>query len=563
MEIVVYFSNNRDRKKYFWNFCKRQGICYLPKFSFKLLGNDPNDPYAPKTEYKDPRELINIIEECEFKDSLHVIIDYISWAEFEKYENYSTVFRDIIMCYPEVQFHFDETFTSNNKEFGEFNYTDYLLGPSNPLSEIVDKDWHKFVISGNFADIENQFILLLKGRNNLFDASNLRYAIKKKKFKTLKVNPNFSKLSDSRFTNPAMVVEEEYHQNMFNSYCLYANGFRVFPVTTATELLDMDKKGGGNSKTLVVRDYDLQFVDEDKANIEEKRINEVDWCRTDFVRGAKKIRSDGHYELLEKDNYQCWKSFEGKNTFFVSKGGEGLRIKLRKNKWLQKRQDHMKQCRKKLKIRGLEKPLEGIYESFQHFHVVKQRYKETRYKPWKEEFKIIVTRIEKDGHSCSLDIYGIARSMVHRAEKYYHDKKYRLAALVAGESIEVLNGFHPSLMKRAYYIQAVSENAMSMSLLGGEESKLVDDLIFRFKKIKEDINRMIPDRKDRANVLNSIYNDCRVFCRQVEFFEAADEALSFMVHENEGMNVWDCIKYSCIYLWVKMKKHLSNKVKEN
>ena len=45
---------------------------------------------------------------------------------------------------------------------------------------------------------------------------------------------------------------------------------------------------------------------------------------------------------------------------------------------------------------------------------------------------------------------------------------------------------------------------------------------------------MVVGKVDRKNVLNNIYNDCRIFCRDVEYLEAADEALSFLVHENEG-----------------------------
>ena len=223
----------------------------------------------------------------------------------------------------------------------------------------------------------------------MFDGSNLRCAIRTYKLvNKLKVRDNFSKVTESRRDHLAIVVEEEYQQSMFNGYCLYANGYRVIPIMTATELkwINKDenekyiKEGVDNNtpkatsrlakympvkwcrdkvmewrrktdpKTIVVRDYDLQFIDERKCLTVEKpevinesgekveEINEID-----LVRGAKYCaditvkKTEGGKEIIDRkytDDFVLvpkdtksnpyWKAFENTPTFFVSKGGSKL-----------------------------------------------------------------------------------------------------------------------------------------------------------------------------------------------------------------------------------------------
>ena len=203
-----------------------------------------------------------------------------------------------------------------------------------------------------------------------------------------------------------------------------------------------------------------------------------------------------------------------------------------------------------LKIRvlllyGIQKPIEGIYVSMQDFKPVRNRYKKTVYgilRKKKNFYRMSIKREEVGGHGCPLDIYGIVRSMVNRAELYYRFGRPRLAALVTGEAIEILNGFHMSLMKQAYYIKAVSENAMAMSLLGGDEGILSDDLLFRMRKVREEVNRLVQDNEDRENLLMNIYNDCRLFCREKEYLDAADDALSYMMRDKEGWDLFSRIR---------------------
>lgn len=582
-EKVIYFSLNKARADSFYDYIIKKGICYQPKFSFSVV--------KPKEEFKDPRDLIPLIEEELKKDSLHIIIDYISCCEWDKFDNHATVIRDIIMAYPEVQFLFDETFVRNSeiKEKTDFIkeeesnilhkdnwcFLNFLFQDASIMTceqqqdagkgtchkinikvfignneeEILPfyvlTDWHQFDLGNNSngdfdpTSVKEQFVRLLKGRNNMYDGSNLRCAIKAYKFGKLHVMNNFRKLTDSRRDYVAVVVEEEYQQAMFNGYCLYANGFRVLPIMTATELQvanNSSKNFRGNY--IVVRDYDLQFLDEDDKKTQNKQTGTFE---IDYIRGAKnwsKIIPTQGFEFIPETGLGSnpyWGNFDTDKTAFISKGADNLDVRLTFEND-EKRPMCPIENKSKLKLYGIKKPVEGIYSSIHRFEEIERRYKETLYdNPKDSEYVIDIKRQGDDGHSCPLDIYGIARSMVHRAEIYYYFKRHRLAALVAGEALELLNGFHNSLMKQAYYLQAVSENAMAMSLLGGEEDVLCDDLILRLKhKVKRDVNRLVRDKEDRRNLLMNIYNDCRLFCREKEYLNAADYALSIMMHEKEG-----------------------------
>lgn len=589
-ERVVYFSLFPDRKNAFYQYVKDERICYTPKFSFALEGE--------KDDFNDPRDLITLIERTPKKDSLHIIIDYVSCCGTINETNYATAIRDIIMCYPEVQFLFDETFVrkshdeKNKRESVDggnegYNFLNFLfwkaeIGKDEVISNVF-AEFHQFDMGNYDVDVvRKQFIRLLKGCNNIYDASNLRYAIKRYKFRQLDVNRNYVKLEESRKRHAAVVVEEEYHQNMFNSYCLYANGYRVFPIVSATELkwineekrhrylfsqgiVEAEKKG---EDPLLIRDYDLQFVDENLVDSEvekggvtdigsEKRPFPVDvkLNEIDYIRGAKAVKpkdKDGNviiakggrelvkYVLIETDATgkanPYWKAFPKNQAYFVSKGDRTIDIKFFKkmegSMGIRKanRKFFGKEISDTLMLKGLRKPMEGIYVSIRRIPDVYDRYEDSRDK---EEF--VTNRQGGTGHSCPLDIYGIARLMVHRAEDHYKNGRNRLAALVAGEALEVLNGFHRSLMNKAYHIQAVAENAMAMSLLGGDEGVLRMDIKFRLNfKVSMEAKRMIPDDEDRFNLLYNIFNDCMLFCREKEYFEAADEALSVMVHEKEG-----------------------------
>ena len=142
-----------------------------------------------------------------------------------------------------------------------------------------------------------------------------------------------------------MCVEEEHAQNRFNSYALYANGFRVMPISSSHDLKDAN-----NSKLptpeIVLRDYDLQFPDEntdekDNENTDDKDEKSIDgevvkFNVVDYIRGVKFL-SDSDinnkcwyhnrwYVAEPNEKFDYWSSWVDCPIYFISKGAPGIRI---------------------------------------------------------------------------------------------------------------------------------------------------------------------------------------------------------------------------------------------
>ena len=134
--------------------------------------------------------------------------------------------------------------------------------------------------------------------------------------------------------------------------------------------------------------------------------------------------------------------------------------------------------------------------------------------------------------------------MIRRAEIYYNNRRFLLAALVSGEAMEILNGFHHRLMIKAYYLQAIAENAISMDVVGANEKYLAKDAQFRVEKIKEDVERFYYGYEETSsrNVLNHIFSTCRQFCKEHEHFESEEVFLSAMGHLLEGLPITKLLK---------------------
>jgi hypothetical protein len=205
--------------------------------------------------------------------------------------------------------------------------------------------------------------------------------------------------------------------------------------------------------------------------------------------------------------------------------------------------------RKILKVPGISKPVTGIYKEIQRIPLVKENYEACRYGIYdiydsthSEDKTVsfaypIKTEREANNHSTPLDLYEMVQSLVKRAELYYETGKYLYAALLASEAIEVMNGFHLTLMLKAYYINAVAENALAVRLLGADEEKLKQDTWFRLNvKIEEDLDRMCMNASElKTNLLNNIYNESRNFSKSREQFESAEISLSLAVHKSHRL----------------------------
>lgn len=510
---------------------------------------------------------------------LYIIIDYVSFCG-DKNHSFASSFkiRELILKYPEVNFSFDEHLTHKyhvNVSFVDFlittdnlKYTDFVeavytnkeesrnFAINNNLSvkELINKDLHSFDINE-----KDSILKLCYYNDNLFDASNLRFALKAQKYHNLVVNkPNFARVQLSRASHLALIVEEERSQNLFNCYSAYASGYRCLPVTTASGLI---WSNNGFSPQIVLRDYDLQFPDESgNEEIHQvrgwrcKRDNErIPWeCTLD--NNNKYWRNLIHYEQIESEMQikspatPVLKSgLEG--VYYISKGVLGLETNLTGPFGRQKNNEY------RLRIPGTEKPISGIYASL--VPMFKDVYLNATYRKSNSHKDYIDTTRKKGYHGVPLDIYYMVKSMVDRAWKYYNEEhRYIHAAILAQEIIEVLNGFHESLLLQAYHILAISENAIAMNAIGGDEEALKKDALFRINKIEYEIDRILrrpkgkrngketgssnEDRREfKYNILNQIFSDCRKFCQEKEHFSAEDCFISAMAHVNEGFTPCD------------------------
>lgn len=172
-------------------------------------------------------------------------------------------------------------------------------------------------------------------------------------------------------------------------------------------------------------------------------------------------------------------------------------------------------------------------------HLAEERSQVKRMQEW-----YIDTSRENHEHGVPLDVYDTVRNMLERAQRYYNSGKYIRSAIISSEVIEVLNGFHEALMLQAYHILAISENAIAMNTIGGNEEDLSLDANFRISKIASEVERLMDRkgedrRKLKYNILNQIFSECRAFCQNKEHFEAENHFISAMAHVNEGYDYDD------------------------
>lgn len=741
---LLYFSLNPRSTKAFQDYIAR--TFQDRRNAFRTSSVDEKKPFRHASD------LTLFLEEQSNLGYFYVIIDYSSFynchlddpTDVEIKENKriavptsikglknfsvkeaSDIIARTILRFPEVMFLFDESWRIKEDDV---DFTDFLFYDGCDVVPSVYKKYHQYSVKHDqpFAFIERNW-------DNLFDGSNLRFAIKRYIYGQLCVSRyNFSAVQDSRKDFLAFCIEEEHSQIRFNSYALYTNGFRVLPISSAQDLKEFNsylKNPQLKEKltpSIVVRDYDLQFADE---KTDDKHKETIDGCEVeinviDDIRGVKFFDTSecpiyqGRWHVLKydsKDKYDYWSSILEHPVYFISKGGHGIRVaeldkhfeKSRK-KLIERQSKQLKKEKKKLEgkcedkdkeklkellylqikniddnklttspqgekrepvflngtteqiVRGIEKPISGVYLPFHSFREVKERYqsfgvvkliikkealclserceniKDKRtakkyllrkyraffedhirfewrisrilgYSPFKrrvnkrkeqnsslEEYIkkeaknkkqewVISTERENHNHGVPLDLYDLAKSMLGRATDYYQHGNYIKAAVLAGEIIEVLNGFHEALTLQAYHIQAISENAIAMNVIGGSEMALKEDTVFRIRKIKSEIdrilsrtnnesetdasqfntlktlwNRLFNDAKGerrelKYNILNQIFSDCRKVCKDKEYFGAEDCFISAMAYVNEGFTPWD-ICYDVNILWKRLKK---------
>ena len=562
---ILYFS--------IWNF-HRQAFSalaekYGKRFDFQEVGNT--------VSFTQPSDLLTYLESHKNSlQGLYVVVDYLSfYAPGSDYEKSADLIRKAILGYPEVFFLFDERIVKKNNK--NLSYTAFLFTKNSQFSGCLNEPFHQFEITNDEKDL---FAALRNRRSNLFDGSNLRYCVKQCYYDEMHAVPNFRRIQQSRRKHLVLCVEEEVAQNRFNSYALYTNGFRVHPVMTAQELLYVNEQYNPNDFhkiDLLVRDFDIQFSDADPEDEQLRmivssvitKLNNNQINLVDCIRGAKHCDSEGKWLSLDIDENHFWYKFKDVPRLFVSKGVDHIDIiteassyqKVRPEK--SDRKSLFQDDKEKQYLRGMLKPVTGIYYSFHKYRMIRNRYfadvdwSSKKLKQYSGYF--IDTKRREHQHGVPLDIYHLTKSMIDRAIAYQKEDCHVLAAVVSQEVIEVLNGFHESMMLKAYKVFAESENSISMELLGGDEQLLMRDSYFRIQKINADVNRILARKEEeckgfrkiaiwykrliseresfKLNILNQIYSNCRVFCKRKEHFSSEAVFIGAMGHINEGYTI--------------------------
>lgn len=572
---LLYFSLDKDARTSFHQYAEKSRAVY--EHSFQLV-----DKNSELCEYGHASDLMVILEHIDQHEDLghfFVIIDYLSLCsnenksdkEFDSPQKASDIIRRAILKYPDILFLFDESGAVKINASGEvqkekqkdgnvkylaakYDFLDFLFNCSGipkdvdyPAPNCIRKELHQFNVSKD----SDPFFFIRRSRDNLFDGSNLRYFVKQFLYNEFRFAiRNFRFEQRSRSEHLAFCVEKEASQNKFNSYALYANGFRVTQVVSAEELIflnDKLKSNDNNNKVqedgksenskpvndnviiefsnpdIIVRDFDLQFNDIDTSKNDELH-NEID-----IIRGAKFNESKKSWEIICGEANPYWSSFNDVPLYYVSTEEGTIVVK-------QSLENRLETENGTLKLRGITKPVSGLYASFRRLAEVQKRVQSLNEEVAKEkETYPINTRRKNHDHSKPLDVYDLAKSMVQRAGKCYSNENFVRAAVIASEAIEVMNGFHLSLTIEAYSIKARAENAIAIDILGGSEKELCKDACLRIDMIKKDVARLLSSNKEQSiNVLSQIFSDCRNYCKEKEHFESEDVFLAAMAELNEG-----------------------------
>ena len=547
---LLYFSLMPERTEAFWK--------WVGDGSARSLAYTRNAPFQrlKEPDFSHAADLRNLLDDYDGNlQSLHVIIDIASIPD-RQVEH----IRSIITEYPETPFRFDRRAGADEgsllrklfppqeiqRDVSTRHDREEILATWQEVLAGIDTSLVEFSWEENDDEDEVLIARIICGLDNTFDASNLRYAIKFRKYLSLKVdhNRNFVRMQESRKENLAICIDEDTRQNFLNSYILYANGFRVLPVTTRQELARIDRPGFLKGKGVVLRDFDLQFEDEDGESVDE--IRGYKYCTEEDLdairnRGGK---AAAHYKLhwndftarFEGRENRYWANVYGSDypIYFATTGPHFSRVVPPTDG----RPARIEEDGRLLVLPGLYVPVCGIYSPFHDIPEIRRTYAQTRYHAGQPDYKIDTARKNHD-HSTPLDIYWMVNNMIRRAERYYEEKQYILSTLVAGEAIEIMNGFHHRMMVKAYSIQAKAENAIAMDVMGSNERILARDTRFRVVKIQEDIARFYHGFKEESsqNVLNQIFSDCRLICKDYEHFASEDVFLNAMGHLTEGFTI--------------------------
>lgn len=549
---LLFFSLNNLTAEAFERYVKYTGKEFKEFSEFRLIRQEEG---KAKT-FRHIKELVQFLDILELVRlaNLILVIDPYSLKDEEQDKR---IIEELIVGYPEVKLVFLTNASYDWKE--HFNWDavhlkcqieaqdkcvckDHDSQTDNINTSPVCKLEFPYIHSLNYNGyLDYDFDLLIRGQSNLFDASNLRCIVKQIIFNNIKIRTNFPKNQCNRNHNFALVAEEEIQQAYFNSYALYINGFRALPVISCKELKDLAENSKDPNYSpeaqsshfkLIIRDYDLQYEDYKAVDVPLNKLRGISYNKT-----LQKWQMEDELTLW-KDLCNCKKTIQ---TWFVTRLNKHKSEKsvpqINNTDFKKCTTDEIKygirisENKEKAYLRGLSKPLNGLYE-IHKINVVKESFAKV-----KETSSIIIKRDDDsdDSHSTPPTIFHIANSLLTRSQNYYKGKMYMLSALLAKEALEILNGFHFMMMLKAIYLYSIAETSLVMDSLGANEDILSDNTRISLDYIKKIVQRICEDNpKAMENVLGQIYNDIRHICKDKEQFKSADIALNEMVNIRHG-----------------------------
>ncbi len=292
---LLFFSLNPHTTRAFERYVRFGSKEYQDMSVFRLI----RDAYDKVHGGSVDKNFMNLRELFFFLDALSlprlanliIVIDQYSLPGNSEKEN-KQIIKELIVQYPEVKIVFLSTENDWTSLFNEFELkcsSQTEGGFCNPPDESCNINANKKVCTiktpniHSFSIYEMDFNMLIRGKSNLFDASNLRNTVKQDFFDQINVKSNYHKTQCSRLNKLSLVVEEEIPQAYFNAYAMYVSGYRVWPVCSCLELKkipDWLNENKVNAK-ITVRDFDLQF--------EDYETKETDYISLHELRGIKKM----------------------------------------------------------------------------------------------------------------------------------------------------------------------------------------------------------------------------------------------------------------------------------
>ena len=191
---LLYFSLTPSHITSFWEWVDANGYKYGKNFAFRRA----DVPY-PLINAADLLIYLNQYEQN--LQSLHIIIDYGSIIKINDID----IIKNTIVEYPEVQFLFDnhyangvsvssflfpdDEFHNDIRSYNDENKKEELKCCWKNIEDNVDYSLVELHLMDSDNDIDPSvvFARIISGYDNTFDASNLRYAIKFRKYLHLKV----------------------------------------------------------------------------------------------------------------------------------------------------------------------------------------------------------------------------------------------------------------------------------------------------------------------------------------------------------------------------------------